>query len=283
LIWVSAASHRLNVFPIRLGCAQLQQIIVPGGQDVDSKPLQGKTALVTGASKNIGRAIALALSDAGTNIIVNTLQDREAAEAVAAEIVAKGAGSLVHVGDVSDRDEVQAMVGAGKEKFGAIDIFISNASSRGQVDFLDMDYETWRRVIDTSLDGAFHCAQAVLPMMIENGWGRIVTLGGIAWHVGFARRANNLTGKAGLTGFTRALAAEFGGQGITTNMVSPGAVETERPTSAGSAPIRENLPPVPRKAHINEIASAAKFLCLPEQAYINGQIIHVNGGAYMGA
>jgi len=249
---------------------------------VDSKPLEGKTALVTGASRNIGRAIALILSDAGANIIINTLQDRAAAEAVAAEIEAQGTGSLVHVGDVTDRDVVDVMVQAGQEKFDAIDIFISNASARGQVDFLDMEYETWRRVIDISLDGAFHCAQAVLPMMIERGWGRIVTLGGIAWHLGIARRANNLTGKAGLTGFTRALAAEFGGHGITTNMISPGAVETVRPASAGSVPKRDNLPPVPRKAEINEIASAARFLCSPEQAYINGQIIHINGGAYMG-
>lgn len=249
---------------------------------MDTKPLAGKTALVTGASRNIGRAIALALAENGANIIVNTLQDAEAAKAVAAEVEATGVASLVNVCNVTDREAVDAMAAEAREKFGAINIFVSNASARGQVDFLDMKYEDWRRVIDISLDGAFHCAQATLPMMIESGWGRIVTLGGIAWHVGFPRRANNLTGKAGLSGFTRALAAEFGGQGITANVVSPGAVETVRPASAGSAPQRENLPPVPRKAQIDEVASAVKFLCLPEQAYINGQIIHVNGGAYMG-
>jgi 3-oxoacyl-[acyl-carrier protein] reductase len=249
---------------------------------VDTRPLEGKTALVTGASRNIGRAIALILSDAGANIIVNTLQDREAAEAVSSQVKEKGVGSQVQVMDVTDRNAVQAMVQAARDEFGSIDIFISNASARGQVDFLDMDYETWRRVIDISLDGAFHCAQSILPMMIERGWGRIVTLGGVAWHSGYARRANNLTAKAGLTGLTRALAAEFGGQGVTANMISPGAVDTQRPASAGSVPKRDNLPPVPRKAQINEIASAARFLCLPEQAYINGQIIHINGGAYMG-
>jgi len=249
---------------------------------VDGRPLEGKTALVTCASRNIGRAIALSLSQAGANIVVNTLQDFDAAQGVADEISANGGRSLVQVADVTNHEAVQTMVQAGAEAFGAIDIFISNASARGQVDFLDMDYETWRRVIDISLDGAFHCAQAVLPMMIGNGWGRIVTLGGIAWHAGFPHRANNLTGKAGLTGLTRALAAEFGGQGVTANMISPGAVDTQRPASAGSVPKRDNLPPVPRKAQINEIASAARFLCLPEQAYINGQIIHINGGAYMG-
>lgn len=247
-----------------------------------TKPLEGKTVLVTGAARNIGRAIALALASDGANIIVNTLRDEEAAKSVAAEVEALGVGCLVNVCDVTDRKAVDKMVGEAKAAFGSVDIFVSNASARGMVDFLDMSYEDWRRVIDISLDGAFHCSQATLPMMVEKGWGRIVTLGGIAWHSGFARRANNLAGKAGLTGFTRALAAEFGGKGITSNSVSPGAVDTVRPASAGTAPVRENLPPVPRKAHIDEVASAVRFLCQPEQAYINGQIIHVNGGAYMG-
>jgi len=250
---------------------------------VDTKPLEGKSALVTGASRNIGRAIALTLSGAGANIILNTLQDLDAVQGVADEISANGGRALVQVADVTNADAVKSMVQAGKDEFGTIDIFISNASARGQVDFLDLDYETWRRVIDISLDGAFHCAQAILPMMIENGWGRIVTLGGIAWHSGFARRANNLAGKGGLTGLTRALAAEFGGQGITTNMIAPGSIETVRPASAGILPKRDNLPPVPRKGDVNEIASAAKFLCSPVQAYINGQIIHINGGSYMGS
>lgn len=250
---------------------------------MDTQPLAGKTALVTGAARNIGRAIALSLADAGANIIVNTLQDQDAADAVAHEIELQGASSLVCVADVTDRNAVFAMVEAGRDKFGSVDILISNASARGQIDFLDMTYENWRRVIDISVDGAFHCAQATLPMMVENSWGRIVTLGGFAWHAGVPRRANNLTGKAGLTGFTRALAAEFGDRGITANVISPGAVNTVRPASAGALPSRESLPPVPRKAKVEEIASAARFLCLPEQAYVTGQIIHVNGGAYMGS
>lgn len=247
-----------------------------------NRTLEGKTALVTGASRNIGRAIALALAGDGANIIVNTLQDADAAKAVASEVEALGAGSQTSICDVTDRTAVQDMVEAGQDKFGSIDIFISNASARGMVDFLDMAYEDWRRVIDISLDGAFHCSQAILPMMIEREWGRIVTLGGIAWHAGFARRANNLAGKAGLSGFTRALAAEFGGNGITANVISPGAIDTVRPASAGAVPKRDTLPPVPRKGSVQEVASIARFLCQPEQAYINGQIIHVNGGAYMG-
>ena len=136
---------------------------------MNTKPLEGKSALVTGASRNIGRVIALTLSDAGANIILNTLQDIDAAQGVADEISANGGRALVQVADVTNGDAVQAMVQAGKDEFGAIDIFISNASARGQIDFLDMDYETWRRVIDISLDGTFHCAQAILPMMIVKG------------------------------------------------------------------------------------------------------------------
>src|SRR5690606_8987262 len=119
---------------------------------------------------------------------------------VASQVKAMGVGSLVQVCDVTHADAVEAMTTLANETFGGIDILISNASARGTVDFLDMNYATWRRVIDISLDGAFHCAQAVLPTMIERRWGRIVTLGGIAWHAGFSRRANNLAGKAGLTG-----------------------------------------------------------------------------------
>ena len=247
-----------------------------------SGALAGKTALVTGASRNIGRAIALRMAGAGADIVVNTLSDRSAAEGVAREIQALGRKSFVAVTDVTDREAVRRMVTEARSALGPIDILVCNASSRGQIDFLDLDYKSWRRVIDISLDGTFHCAQEVLPDMIAKGWGRIITLGGISWHAGTKRRAHNLTGKSGLTGLTRALAVEFGDRGITANVISPGAIETVRPASAGTSPIRGNVPPVPRQGHVDEIASAALFLAQPEQGYLTGQIIHVNGGAYLG-
>ncbi len=247
-----------------------------------TQPLAGKTALVTGASRNIGRAIALKLAGAGADIVVNTLQDRAAAEAVAREIAALGRRSLVQVADIVDRRAVDAMVREAKAALGPIDILVCNASSRGQIDFLEMDHATWRRVIDISLDGTFHCAQATLPDMIAKGWGRIITLGGISWHAGFKRRAHNLAGKSGLTGLTRALAVEFGDRGITANVIAPGSIATVRPASAGTLPPRSSLPPVPRTGETAEIASAALFLAHPDQGYITGQIIHVNGGAYLG-
>jgi 3-oxoacyl-[acyl-carrier protein] reductase len=249
---------------------------------MDHKPLTGKTALVTGAARNIGRATALRLAASGANVIVNAVQDRAAAAAVCDEIVATGGRAIVAMADVTDRDAVAAMTEAGRAAFGAIDILVCNASARGQTPFLEMDYATWRRVIEISIDGTFHLAQAVLPMMLQNGWGRVVTLGGISWHVGFTNRVNNLVAKSGLTGLTRGLAAEFGGRGITANMVAPGRVETTRPASAGVMPPMDSPPPVPRMASVDEIASAVDFLCLPEQGYLTGQIIHVNGGMFYG-
>jgi 3-oxoacyl-[acyl-carrier protein] reductase len=255
---------------------------ITGDTNMSTGSLAGKTALVTGASRNIGRAIALKLAGAGADVVVNTLSDRNAAEGVTREIQALGRKSLVQVADITDREAVSGMVREANAALGPIDILVCNASSRGQVDFLDLDYAAWRRVIDISLDGTFHCAQATLPGMIAKGWGRIITLGGIAWHAGVKRRAHNLTGKSGLTGLTRALAVEFGDRGITANVIAPGAIETARPASAGVSPIRNNMPPVPRTGHVDEVASAALFLAQPEQGYLTGQIIHVNGGAYLG-
>ncbi len=249
---------------------------------MSDKPLNGKTALVTGSSRNIGKAIALEFAKAGANLVINTLQDREAAEEVANEVEALGAKAIVQVANIVDRNAVSAMIAASEKAFGPVDILVANASSRGQMEFLDMDYSSWRKVLDTTLDGTFHLSQMTLPGMIEKGWGRIITLGGFAWHTGAVNRTNNLTGKAGIVGFTRALASEFGDRGITSNNISPGAIETIRPASAGALPPMSNPPPVPRFGKTDEIASAAMFLAHPQQAYINGQIIHVNGGMYYG-
>ena len=167
----------------------------------------------------------------GADIVVNTLSDRDAAQGVAREIQALGRKSLVQVADIVDRKAVDRMVreakrGAGPDRHSRVQCL-----EPGPGRLLDLDYKTWRRVIDITLDGTFHCAQATLPGMIAKGWGRIITLGGIAWHAGVKRRAHNLTGKSGLTGLTRALAVEFGDKGITANVIAPGTIETARPAS----------------------------------------------------
>lgn len=249
---------------------------------MNDKPLSGKTALVTGSARNIGRAIAHHLAKEGANIVVNAVSDPDAASKVVTEIRDLGADAIACMANVTDKPAVDQMFADATEAFGSVDMLVLNASSRGQVPFLEMTYEQWRNVIDISLDGAFYCSQAALPMMQKSGWGRIVTIGGISWHVGTSTRVHNLVSKSGLAGFTRGLAVEFAEDGITVNCVSPGFIDTVRPASAGARPNRKVDAPVPRMGTVDEIASMVRYLCMPESAYVTGQIMHVNGGMYLG-
>ena len=250
--------------------------------DKENGPLHGKVAIVTGSARNIGRAIAIALGADGANVVVNAVRDKEAAEEVAREVTAAGGKGVVHVCDITKRKAAQKMVETAINEFGSVDILVCNASVRGQKPFTEMGYEEWRRVIDVSLDGSFFLAQASVLSMIERGWGRIVTLGGISWHIGTPGRVHNLVAKSGLVGFTRGLAVEMAEHNITVNCVSPGFINTERPESAGKRPPLKVHPPVDRMGETEEIASMVRYLCQPEAAYITGQTLHVNGGMYLG-
>ena len=126
---------------------------------MSERPLEGKTALVTGAFRNIGKAIAISYAHAGANVVINGLQDAQSAASVEIEIKSAGGNAVVWMGSVSDRAAVDAMVAAGKDAFGSVDIVVANASARGLIDFLDMDYQQWRQVVDSSLDGTFHLGQ----------------------------------------------------------------------------------------------------------------------------
>jgi len=248
----------------------------------EQRPLAGKTALITGSARNIGRAIAKRLAADGANIIVNAVQDGDAAAAVAKEIEDLGGKAIAQVADITDADAVAAMASAGREAFGGIDILVINASVRGQSPFLKMDIDEFRRVVDISLDGAFLTAKACVDDMVAAGWGRIVTIGGLSWHAGTPNRVHNLVAKSGLTGFTRALAVELAELGITANTVSPGFIDTDRPASAGARPPLKVEPPVARLGHVDEISAAVGYLCGPGSDYTTGQIIHVNGGMFLG-
>jgi 3-oxoacyl-[acyl-carrier protein] reductase len=249
---------------------------------MSDQKLAGKVALVTGSARNIGRAIAHQLADEGASIVVNAVSDQDAADTVVSEIKAKGGNAIACLTNVTDVDAVNAMVARAKDELGGMDILVLNASSRGQVPFLEMTHAQWRNVLDITLDGAFFCAQACLPSMKEAGWGRIVTLGGISWHVGTSTRVHNLVSKSGLAGFTRGLAVEFAADGVTVNCVSPGFIDTVRPASAGVRPDHKINAPIDRMGTSDEIASMVRHLCLPESAYVTGQIMHVNGGLYLG-
>src|SRR5258707_6453153 len=144
-----------------------------------TKELTGKVAVVTGAGRNIGRAIALALSEGGAAIVVNARSNRVEADAVAREIEASGGRALVHIGDVADANAVQEMAEAATKQFGRIDILVNNASLRHEKPFAEMDYAAWREVLDVTLDGAFHCVKACLPALRRSGAGSIVNIGGV--------------------------------------------------------------------------------------------------------
>ena len=241
----------------------------------------GKVALVTGAGKNIGRAIALDLAANGACLVVNGRADRAAVDGVVAEINAAGGQAIGCLADVSDPVAVQAMVNAAVAAFGGIDILVSNAGLRRQTPFLEMSLTEWREILSVALDGAFILSRAAVPHMLGRGGGAIVALSGISTHVGTPNRCHVSASKAGLEGLMRALAIELAPFGITCNTVAPGAVETVRGASAGSRPqVPPNIP-LGRPAAIEEIAAAVRFLAGPDGRYITGQTLHVNGGAFL--
>src|SRR3954469_6936690 len=250
----------------------------------NNQELDGKVAIVTGAGRNIGRAIALALAEGGASIVVNARGNRAEADAVAREIEAIGGNALVHIGDVADAAAVQAMADAAIKRFGGIDILVNNAALRREKPFGEMSHAEWREIMDVTLDGAFHCVKACLPALKKSAAGAVVNIGGLSAHTGAKNRAHVVTAKAGLIGFTRALAHDLADDGITVNCVVPGLIGTPRP--------KDKPEPAHHLTHgtisgargtPDDVADTVRFLCSPAARYITGQAVHVNGGAYLGA
>ena len=245
--------------------------------------LTGKVAVVTGAGRNIGRAIALALSEGGASVVVNARSNRTEAESVAREIEAAGGKALVRIGDVADAKAVQTMAEAATRQFGRIDILVNNAALRREKPFAEMDYAAWREVLDVTLDGAFHCVKACLPALRQSGAGTIVNIGGLSAHTGAKNRAHVVTAKAGIIGFTRALAHELASDGITVNCVVPGLIGTPRPKDKPEPAHHLTHQTITgERGRPEDVAAIVRFLCGPAARYINGQAIHANGGAYLG-
>jgi len=243
----------------------------------------GKVALVTGAGKNIGRAIALDLAREGASVIVNGRSDRTLVDSTVAEINAAGGQAIGALADVTDPDAVARMVDAAVASFGGIDIAVSNAGLRRQTPFLDMSLAEWREILSVALDGAFILAKAVVPSMIARGGGAIVALSGISTHVGTPNRCHVSASKSGLEGLMRALAIELAPHQITCNCVAPGAVETVRGPTAGVAPssLADRGIPLGRKATVDEISGAVRYLSGSLGRYTTGQVLHVNGGVFL--
>lgn len=247
------------------------------------RELTGKVALVTGAARNIGRAIACALAEGGASVMVNARTSREEAQATVDMIRAAGGRAGLHFADVTDAAEVAGMVTATVQQFGRLDLLVNNAAIRAETAFEAMAFDEWRRVLATVLDGAFVCTQACLPHLAGGGAGAIVNIGGMTAHQGARGRAHVVTAKAGLAGMTRALAHDLAAQNVTVNCVVPGTIETIRglPGAPPRPAHRQSLPALGRRGEPAEVAAAVRFLCGPGARYVTGQAVHVNGGGYM--
>jgi 3-oxoacyl-[acyl-carrier protein] reductase len=249
-----------------------------------AQELAGRAAIVTGAGRNIGRAIALMLAEGGATVVVNARSNGAEAEAVVREIESFGGRAIPHIGDVADAKAVQAMAEAAMQKFGRIDVLVNNAALRREKSFAEMDYAAWREILDVTLDGAFHCVKACLPALRQSGAGTIVNIGGLSAHTGAANRAHVVTAKAGIVGFTRALAHDLASDGITVNCVVPGLIGTPRPKDKPEPAHHLTHGTITgEKGRPEDVAATVRFLCGPAARYVTGQAIHANGGAYLGA
>lgn len=247
----------------------------------DRDDLSGRVALVTGSGRNIGRAIALALANAGAAVVVNARSSVAEAEAVAEEIRRAGGRAAVTLADVSDPEAVEALIDAAVGAFGRIDVLVNNAAVRKETDFANLHYAEWREIISTILDSAYLCSHAALPHLTASGAGAIVNIGGLSSFTGAAGRAHVIAAKAGLVGLTRALAHDLARYGITVNCVAPGMIDTSRASGKEPAHHALHAPLAGRRGKPEEIAALVRFLSGPDARYITGQTIHANGGLFM--
>ncbi len=253
--------------------------------------LSGRIALITGASRNIGRAIALAFAAEGADLLLNTRTNREELEAVAADCRKAGVRVATALADVADAAAVEAMVAQGLRELGAIDVLVCNAAIRPHTSLADTTVEDWHRVLGVNLHSAFYLARAVVPGMKERRRGSIIALGGLSSLTGRPNTAAVTTAKTGLLGLVRALAAELGPFGIRANMIMPGFIDTERryaewypefQKAPPGAPEQLKQIPLGRLGRPEDIADACVFLASDASAYVTGDTIRVMGGRFIG-
>ena len=241
--------------------------------------LQGKTALVTGCSGVIGRAIALSLADRGVNIIVHYGAREKEASAIAEEIEARNSRAIIAKANVGVFEEVQAMVQKGLHVFNSIDILVNSASSHRGGKVYKLSIDDWDLVIRSALYGAFYCCRSVLPLMMEHKWGRIISISSLAGEYGYPGDSAYASAKAGLIAFNKSLAKEIAGHGITANIVTPGFVLSEGTKTLTEKSIERIRAAIPmgRFGKPEEVAEVVTFL-VAQGDYITGSIYHVDGG-----
>jgi 3-oxoacyl-[acyl-carrier protein] reductase len=243
------------------------------------KDLKGKTALVTGCSGTIGRAIALSLANSGANIIVHYGAREKEARTIAEEIEARNSGAIIAGANIGVFEEVQAMIQKGLHAFGSIDILVNSAGGHRAGKVYKLSIDDWDLVIKSSLYGTFYCCRSVLPLMMEKKWGRIVSISSLAGEYGYPGDSAYASAKAGLIAFNKSLAKEVAGYGITTNIVTPGFVPSEGTKTLTERSLERIKAAIPmgRLGKPEEVAEVVTFL-VTKGDYITGSIYHVNGG-----
>lgn len=245
--------------------------------------LTDRVAVVTGASRGIGRAIALKLASRGAKVVVNYHSNTTAAEEVVQQIKDSGGEALAAGGDVSNREAAQAVIDAALETFGQLDILVNNAGITRDTLLMRMSDQEWDTVINTNLKGAFNCIKSAIKPMIKQRYGRIINITSVSGLAGNPGQANYSSAKAGLIGLTKTAAKELGSRNITVNAVAPGYITTEM-TAGLSDAMKENIvdmTPLGRLGSPEDVANAVAFLVSDEAAFITGQVLSVDGGLVM--
>ena len=245
--------------------------------------LDGKTALVTGASRGIGRAIALRLAAEGARVAINYAGNVKAAEEVKAAVEAAGGAAILCQADISDSAAVEAMVADVVKEFGTIDILVNNAGITRDTLLMRMKDEDFAKVLDTNLKGVFYCTKAVSKLMMKKRSGRIVNMASVVGLVGNAGQTNYAAAKAGVIGFSKSAARELASRGITVNVVAPGFIGTDMTAVLPEAVKEKTLAGIPlgKMGEPEDVANAVLFLASDQASYITGQVVNVDGGMVM--